>query len=286
MPKICAKFGVEETDLSDIPTIIDYISRITKVPYMELYPLGSTGKKDKSSDVDLAVDITKYSFEFIQNKMNKFFRGEYNKGNRIGSFAVPVMRRTNPYLSQVDLMYVENIEWAQFHYYWDVKSEYKGAIRAILLAACAGTVGVKGRDAIIYDDKNDLLVRVGWAITPSAGLKRVFQMRKRDKHGSKWLKTMEHVTPHQILEVFPTLEFDSNDALLNNPVDVVHEIFGSIILPNQVHSVEEIINIIEEEFDEERKQKTYQVAVKRCKPYVKKGIKIPPQIMELINETK
>jgi len=185
--------------------IINYVSELSGVPIEDLHPVGSTGKASSTGDLDLVIDENKYTPFKVHNSMTRNLGdeyGKYNKGTRVGSYAVPV---GDGFRVQVDLMFTSNVEWSKFAYFSaGDNSQYKGAVRAVLLSAVAAALDEKGVDTFHYED-DELLVRVGRGIDLGVGMKRLFQMRPHKKYGEGYVKGLKKVTPEEIKKMYPAL---------------------------------------------------------------------------------
>lgn len=271
--------NVKRINKMDIPATIKYVSRIAGIPVKDLHPLGSVGKQDTSGDIDLAVDINLHNPESTHKQMLKALgdeAGVYNKGTKVGSYAVPIKGEGKD-LVQVDFMYTPNPIWAQFSYFSaGDKSKYKGVIRNVLLAAVAATLDEKGKDVFKYDG-DELIVRVGRGIDMNVGLKRLFQMRPKKKSGEGYVKTMKRVTADDIRAAYPDLEFDGSDLVIDDPKEAVMMLFGPSVEPSDVDTAEEVLALIKR-FPEERRDKVMKIAQNRMKEY-KGKIAVPEELV-------
>lgn len=277
-----ADANVKGIERKDISKTIEYVSRLTSIPVSDLHPLGSVGKLQISGDIDLAVDITIYDPKRIHETLLNVIGpdcGKYNAGTNIGSYAIPIAGAADNGLVQVDLMYVANVEWAKFFYFSPGdKSQFKGAIRNILLSAIASTHKEPNMDAFVYDDNGDWLVRVGWGISPQIGLKRMFQLRSKSEITGKWLKAMKNVEPQEIMYAYPDLAFNGLHFIFDNPQDVVTFLFREHdVRPTDVETSEQVIVLIQRVFSPERTEQIFNVAKKRAAPLAKK-MDIPKEI--------
>lgn len=257
--------------------IIEYVSRISGVPVKDLHPVGSTGKAESAGDLDLAIDENKHQPFLVHDRMTRSLTSSfatYNKGTRVGSYAVPV---GEDFRVQVDLMFTNNIEWAKFAYFSaGDKSEYKGAVRAVLLAAVAAALDETGVDTFHYDGE-ELIVRVGRGIDLGVGMKRLFQMRPHKKYGEGYVKGLKKVTPEEIKKMYPDLEFDGTDLIIDDPLEVVKILFGPSTRPSNVDSVEEVLDLIQR-FPSGKQRKILNIAKIRAKQLAAKGIKLPAEL--------
>ena len=109
-------------------------------------------------------------------------------------------------------------------------------------------------------------------------MKRLFQMRSNKKYGEGYDKALQNVTPEQIKQRYPDLEFDGNDLIINDPVQLVQVLFGEETRPSNVDTVEEIIELINR-FSAKKQKKIYNIAKIRARQLAAKGIKLPEEMM-------
>jgi hypothetical protein len=271
------EFNLVEVPKESIEGFIEHISELSGIPIEDLHPVGSTGKVETSNDIDVAVDENKYTPFRIHDKIAKAIGEDYavyNKGTRVGSYAIPV---GGNYRVKIDLMFVENVEWARFAYFSaGDKSKYKGAVRAILLSAVAASIEEPGVDAFHYID-GELIVRVGRGIDLGRGMKRLFQMRPHKKYGEGYIKSLKNVDPEEIRQMHPKLEFDDNDVVVTDPHEVVQILFGPGTRPSNVDTAEEVLDLINR-FQPGKRKKILNIAKIRARELAKKGFELPEEL--------
>lgn len=279
--KVLSRMGVQRIKREQIPATLDHVSKLANIPREKLITLGSTGKTEMSGDIDIAIDENEYNPAEIHERMVDILGGDhckYNYGTRVGSYAVLIEGNSTNGWVQVDLMYVQNVEWAQFSYYSaGDRSKYKGAIRAILLSAVASTINDPGHDYFEYDEKGELLVRVGWGLYLPVGLKRMFQMRGISKKTGGWLKTMKNVKPEEIRAHFPDAVFNDEYCFVDSPELVVQRLFGPDVSPEDVQTAEEILSLIKNKLPQARVRQIFQLAKKRASELADK-MEIPEEL--------
>lgn len=265
--KATIKWGSGRIKKEDIPATIKFVSSIIGIPIEDLHPLGSTGKSTDSGDIDLAVDANKYSIDSIHEKMmqNINYMGTYNKGTKIGSYAINIAGDSTKGKVQVDIMPSHNIEMFRFLYHSQGdKSKYKGAVRTILLMSIASALNEKGMDHFVYD--NDILIiRAGRSIELSRGLKRIFQYRPKKKRGGGYLKMMKTISIEEFKEMFPDIVIKGENTIVNDPQEIVDVLFDKGVKIDDVESAEQVISIIRERFSEEKQQVIFERAIDRIK---------------------
>ncbi len=229
--------------------------------------VGSAGKTTISRDIDLAVNTNVYNSETIHGRLVDFLGKDLcvlNRGTKIGSYAIPIVGAFPPGKVQVDVMYVGNLDWAEFIYYSPGDdSQYKGSVRAILLGAVAASIWDEGRDFFQYDD-GELIARVGWAIDANVGMKRIFQLRHKKIHSSGYVKKMTTVTPEEIQEEYPRRTFDHRRYVVSDPVRVTEMLFGWGTFSWHINTTEETIELIKQRHTTAHSQKIFRIAQKRA----------------------
>jgi len=274
--------GVTRINKLDIPSTITAISKVTNIPENDLFPLGSVGKTETSGDIDLGVDINKYDQKTIHQLMVDVL-GEskcvYNYGTKVASYAFPISGNFDNGLVQVDLMYVANPNWATFSYHSpDTTSKYKGAVRSILLMATATTFNEPGIDYFKVDNiTHDLLIRAGRTLDLNVGLRRIFQYRPKSKKGDKYLKTMKSITADKFVEMFPDVDICGDDIVYDNPQEVLKLLFGKELQPTDVDTAEQVIDLINTNFNKDQQVAIYKKASDRATSVFNK-MKLPPEL--------
>lgn len=127
----------------DVEPTVRWLEEKTGLSLVD-YMLGTTGKKETSGDLDLAVDETAISKEQLMNKLKQFF--PETDVRRIGSnvhLKTPINGEPNNGFVQTDFMF-GNPEWLKFSMKGGrVGSEYKGVDKHLLLASIAKAQGYK-----------------------------------------------------------------------------------------------------------------------------------------------
>lgn len=278
--------GVGRVKKEDIPATVQLVSQITGIPAEDLHPLGSVGKMPDSGDIDLGVDVNKFNPEEIHQKMCNELGDDmctYNKGTKVASYGFPIAGDPEKGLVQVDLMYVDNPSWATFSYHSPgMDSKYKGAIRAMLLMGVAATYEEPGTDHFEYDPTSgDLIIRAGRTLDLNSGMRRIFQFRPKSKKGDKYLKSMKTISLSDFKEMFPDVEVSGDEITIDDPKKVLTILFGGKVAPKDVHTAEQVIDLIKDRFDEERQDAIFKKAADRARSAVGK-MDIPPEMMEYL----
>lgn len=150
----------------DVPTTVQWLERITGLNLMDAM-VGSTGQRDTSGDIDLAIDsnlITKDAIlgilvnwckqqgipeEQIMNRRAKGKNPAFNDGwiDQTGieiHFKCPINGDPQQGLVQVDFNFLTQMGWSKFMLAaMPANSEFKGVDRAVLFNSIGKTLGIK-----------------------------------------------------------------------------------------------------------------------------------------------
>lgn len=272
---------------TEIPKVIEIVSKFSSVPVEDLHPLGSTGKAPWSNDVDLAVDRNVFDPEMVKQSMS--LAGPYildfkdMTGLGVQSYAIEVDGKA----VQVDLMFVDNLEWAKFAY-WSPptnESDYKGAVRTMLLMGVAANTSVVGYDGFYYVD-SQLVGRIGRTFDLNRGLRRIFQYRPKRKDGNGYLKSMKTVdTVEEVEEAIGsnmTMVVYRNPYLtFDNPLQALAIMFKRPIYPEHVEDAESVIRLIRTSFTEWEQEEIFKKTAERAKSVIEK-MKLPREITQFL----
>ena len=129
--------------------------------------LGSTGIKDTSGDLDIAVDASRVSKEQLENRLkswavaNKFKPEDYvrKSGNAV-HFKTPIDGRPDRGYVQTDFMFLNDVAWSKFVLgAMPADSQYKGRERNVLMNSIAKSLGYKlNQNAGIADRATNKLI--------------------------------------------------------------------------------------------------------------------------------
>ena len=249
------KYKTSRAKPADVKSALEFVAKTLNIPYNILSNdlLGSTeltllGKKEDSGDVDIAFSLKDSDANEIDKKMRAATNGEgsYNSGTKVGSYAVPV----NGKKIQVDLMFVDNKDWAKFSYYSAIGrgSKYPGAVRNIILFTALAHTQEPGKDFVIRNDDGKPIVRASKSVILSSGMKRLFKMAKVNPKTGKTNKSLETVTPDEIenrlKELGKDIKFSKDSEFTNNPDDIAKFIFGNNIEAKDIMTAEDVIKHI------------------------------------------
>lgn len=248
------KYQTTRANKEDILAALSFISSTLgiKLETLKSNLLGSTrltleGKRKDSGDIDIAIPMALYSKDEIHDKMMEATKnqGSFNKGNKVGSYAVPV----NGHNVQADLMFVTNTKWARFAYHSSHGdgSDYPGAVRTILLITALSHKIEEGKDFVLKD-KDQIIARAVRAFRLDRGLVRTFKRTKFNEKKQAFNKTLDKVTPEELdahlKHLGKKIEYAHSEDVIDNPNDAVHFIFGPHTEPEDVETAEGVIRQI------------------------------------------
>ena len=259
---------VGRIEKSDIPTTINYVSKLSGIPEKDLHILGSAGKSATSGDLDFGIDVNQFSPDKINSIMTDRLgkdNASYNKGFRIGSYAVPIAGDEGKGRVQVDFMFVDNPEWAKFSYFSaGTKSKYKGAIRTLLLMGIAAALNEEGTDHFEYDPDGSIVIRAGRTLDLNKGLRRIFQYRPKKASG-EYMKSMKTISVDEFKKMFPDVNVSGGEVFITDPKKVLTILFGPGVKTKDVQTAEQVIKLIKQKFSKAKQEEIFLHVKQRAK---------------------
>jgi len=150
---------------ADIDPTLQWLEKITGIDHVD-FKLGSTGLKDTSGDLDIAVNPETVSKKDLhstlvnwmkQNKPEENIRQWIHQSGISVHFRTPIKGDESQGYVQTDFMF-GNPDWLKFFYRADADSEYKGMIRNVLLSSIAKAQGLRINDKGVFNrDTNELV---------------------------------------------------------------------------------------------------------------------------------
>ena len=272
-----------------IPTLTEF-SHITDIPMSDIHLLGSANKSDTSGDIDIALDRKIYNLDDTHWMIQRLpcitpEHSSINAGLGVCSYSFPIRSESafSQYKNvQLDIMFTPDVNWAQFSYFSAVhNTEYKGAVRVILLIAVAAAIDIDGIDYFQYDDDGNLLARGGRVFDMNVGLRRIFQHRPMRKDGKGYTKTLKSIQSDDFIDLFPKASINRNQMIISDPTEALTIMFESVVTPSEVETAEQVLKLIQTKFSTEKQNKIFDIARKRASS-VKDKMMLPT---ELIDET-
>lgn len=245
-----------------IPDLIDKLAKVTGVDKKLIKATGSAGRKpnddDLSGDIDLIIETTPGTAELALPKMahdGETFR--VMRGINVFSFAAKV----NHKIIQVDLMPVEDINYAEWSYNaheQDLKKGLKGAHRNEVLFAIAKFAN---RNVLRKSDDGEPIEVERYYYDLSKGLMSGKQSRvgKKGKVVKSWTTTDKHL-------------------LSRNPDKVAELLFGKGVNGKRISTFKGALNALNSEkfhFEKDRKKILDQLRT----GLEKKGLTVPEELV-------
>lgn len=152
--------------------------------------LGTTGRKPSSGDLDLSVDANAVSKEELVSRLSQWAKSnqvqadKYIKKSGIAvHFLTAIGGNPSNGFVQTDFMFSKKPQWTQFVLSSDPASEYKGALRNIMINSIAKSMGYKlnqndgiadrASNEIITDDPNTVAKML---LNPTATAKDLYSV--------------------------------------------------------------------------------------------------------------
>lgn len=274
--KATAKWGTDRANADDIAAVISFLSKLTgfSKQFLEDHLIGSTpltymNKKASSGDVDIALPKHEFSVDELHKKIMFAVgdKGTFNKGTGVASYAVPGAEKDK--LVQLDLMLVDNTDWAKFIYTssHSAGSKYAGVVRNALIMAWTAHVIKPGQDVHIRNDDDETVVRASRSIHLPRGLIRLFKVRTGDGAG----KTVKKVGPEEVRDMLNkmgmrSVKFDFKEDVIDDPNKVVQWLTG--VTRSKAHdfmTAEQVIHQIERHVPVEERRDIFRRAKKQLR---------------------
>jgi hypothetical protein len=279
---------------TDITSALKNVARVLDIPLSTLKAnlLGSTeltllGKQVDSGDIDIAFKKSDSDMQQLDQKMMAAVegRGKLSAGLGVGSYAVET---TPGRYVQVDLMFVDNTDWAKFMYHseFGAGSEYKGVIRNLILEAVCRHSQQQG-DIIVKDADGNLIARGSMGIDSNKGMKRIFKIALVNKRTGLRNKSLTAVTPAELKAELVALdpkyggsEIEYADKLIDDSSKVTEILFGEGVLPGDISSAEKLIAVIAKTSKISKAQKSV-IARDAILTLERRSLPVPPTLLDL-----
>lgn len=136
---------------TDVKSTLAWLDEMLPGLDLQNNTLGSTGIKDTSGDLDVAVDATQVTKEQLEQKLKQWaashgFKPEdwVRKTGTAVHFKTPINGRPDSGYVQTDFMFLNNVPWSKFVLgAMPADSKYKGRERNVLMNSIAKSMGYK-----------------------------------------------------------------------------------------------------------------------------------------------
>jgi hypothetical protein len=160
----------QRVNQTDVKSTLAWLEEMLPGLDLQNNTLGSTGIKDTSGDLDIAVDSNQVTKEQLETQLRQWadghgFRPEewVKKSGTAVHFLTPINGRPDSGYVQTDFMFMRNVPWSKFVLgAMPTDSRYKGRERNVLMNSIAKSMGYKlnqvsgiadrATDRIITDD--------------------------------------------------------------------------------------------------------------------------------------
>jgi hypothetical protein len=152
---------------TDVKSTLAWLEEMLPSLDLQNNTLGSTGIKDTSGDLDLAIDANKFSKEQLVAELTRWaqshgFKPEewIKKTGTAVHFKTPINGRPDQGFVQTDFMFLNDVPWSKFVLgAMPVDSKYKGRERNVLMNSIAKSMGFKlNQNAGIADRATNQLI--------------------------------------------------------------------------------------------------------------------------------
>lgn len=176
---------------SDVAATVQWIEQLTGLEFPRERWLGSTGRKPTSGDLDLAVDLSEISKADLAARLTAWAKSQKldpKQWVRAGGevhLRTPIQGRPSMGFVQTDFMFFPNLDWGTFFYAGGEDSNYKGAVRNVLMSSLAKHQGLKIGANGVFSRANNQLVSMDpdWAAQAVLG-------RGHDRNSLKNVETI------------------------------------------------------------------------------------------------
>jgi len=191
--KVFKQLPTSRIQLANIKPTIDMLSNIVGINLNRCL-LGSTGKRESSGDLDIAINNKKYTKDELTSILKNWCEErnlnpkEYISRSGISvHFRAPIIGRDEEFV-QTDFMFVPDVKFAQFVLANDEVSPFKGMHRAIMLSNLAKNINCR------WSGVTGITDRVTGAVVEGVDPNRVAQILLGDKNAKERnLKTIPNI---------------------------------------------------------------------------------------------
>ena len=136
---------------TDVKSTLAWLEEMLPGLDLQNNTLGSTGIKDTSGDLDIAVDAAKLTKEQLTHRLQQWatshgFKPEdyVKKSGTAVHFKTPINGNPNQGYVQTDFMFLNDVPWSKFVLgAMPLDSKYKGRERNVLMNSIAKSMGYK-----------------------------------------------------------------------------------------------------------------------------------------------
>lgn len=218
-------FPTQRIYLADIAHTIGMLSNIVGIN-LNKNLLGSTGKKESSGDIDIAIDSSRYTKDELANTLRRWCEERnLNPKDYIAKtgisvhFRTPIVGKDNEYV-QTDFMFVHSIKFAQFVLSNDEIAPFNGKHRQMLLSNLAKNINLK------WSGIKGITDRVSGAVIEDQNPDRVAQILLGDtKAKARNIKTIKSIldflySKYNSVPVVMSIIEEARNTILREGIDI------------------------------------------------------------------
>lgn len=210
--------------------------------------LGSTGKKDYSGDIDIAMDYNRLSNDLsincvqfgklVEQKCEQLHwevNNRLNSGFKMIHIGLPIVNQPNQ-IAQVDIMYSTNLDFTRFKYFapGQYESKYKGAQRSMLLDCLLKYCTLHCPTDSLLDDRKQV-------ITDKGDIYPYVRFRHLSLNTDGLYVTTKTLRGKRKILSIPKTE--NIKYVTNDPQEILDYTFGkNVYIPSDFNSFESIWN--------------------------------------------
>lgn len=240
--------GTGAIHIDEVPPTLQYLEKLIGIPGVTKNTLGSTGKKEFSGDVDIAVP---YKEEQEITQMETHLKKQLGADNvrrqgKMISLLLPIQnfdpekgegRSGNV---QTDLLFSDDPKWMTFFYHTSPNTKLKGMHRNIAISSVAAHVHRKESSQLDDQGRPQWIER--WKWSPTTGLVKIKRLSYKNKQTGDWVKKQKDV---------------ELDQPIRDPAEVASVLFNGKAGPDALDSLETIVDAVSTSYDAATAQKIF-----------------------------
>ena len=241
--------GTGTIHISEVPDTLAYVERLLNMPGLKGNTLGSTGKKEFSGDVDIAVPYKddKEIDDAFKSLSKALGSDKVKRQGKMISLMLPIQSfdpskgegRTGSV--QTDLLFSDDPKWMTFFYHSSPNTKSKGLHRNIAISSVAAHIDRK--ESTQHDDMGRPLWIERWKWSPNVGLVKIKRLSYKNKQTGNWVKKQKDV--------------EIEDPV-RDPKDVAAVLFNGKANADALDSVETIVSAVTKSYDKSTAEQIFQ----------------------------
>lgn len=248
----------------EVEPTVKKIEEALNIPTLLSQVVGSTGKKEYSGDIDIAINIGEDITEFQNTLLETFGKDNVNVQGKLLSIRAPIVeyncnkheRKPRTGFVQVDFIN-GNVPWLKFFYFSpdETESKLKGAHRNMAITALSAFLDREESDEL--DDHGRPITVTRWKWSPKNGFFKIKRESVLNNQGRWNKKRLDTAISEEIYD----------------PEIIVSTLFNGNTDISIMDSVESIVKAINENYDAETCSKIFSRMAENFKNNHSKKIK-------------